>query len=92
LLALRPTPTWKTILVGYPPLLIQYIRSYSPHLEAVSSIRNRRTRHAVVTGTHITRKKLIIVNAYCATIKSSIIYSVHCIWLQNTKEKSALWL
>jgi hypothetical protein len=32
-----------------PRLLIQYIRSYPPYLEAVSSIRNLRTRHAVVT-------------------------------------------
>jgi hypothetical protein len=30
-------------------LLIQYIRCYPPHLEAVPSIRSRRTRHAVVT-------------------------------------------
>jgi hypothetical protein len=35
--------------VGYPRLLIQQIRSYPPYLEAVSSIRNQRTRHAVVT-------------------------------------------
>jgi hypothetical protein len=31
-------------------VLIQYIRSYPPYLEAVSSIRNLTTRHAVVTG------------------------------------------
>jgi hypothetical protein len=36
--------------VGSPRLLIQYIRRYPPYLEAVSSIRNLRTRHAVVTG------------------------------------------
>jgi hypothetical protein len=36
-------------LVGCPQLLIQYIRSYPPYLEAVSFIRNLRTRHAVVT-------------------------------------------
>jgi hypothetical protein len=36
-------------LVGSPRLLIQYIRSYPPYLEGVSSIRNVRTRHAVVT-------------------------------------------
>jgi hypothetical protein len=36
-------------LVGCPRLLIQYIRSYPPYLEAVSSIRKLRTRHAVVT-------------------------------------------
>jgi hypothetical protein len=36
-------------LVGFPRLLIQYICSYPPYLEAVSSIRNLRTRNAVVT-------------------------------------------
>jgi hypothetical protein len=36
-------------LVGSPRLLIQYIHSYPPCLEGVSSIRNMRTRHAVVT-------------------------------------------
>jgi len=35
-------------LVGYPRPLIQYIRSRLLHLEAVSSIRNRRTRHVMV--------------------------------------------
>jgi hypothetical protein len=35
--------------VGCPLLLIQYIRSYPPYLETVSSIRNPRTCHAVVT-------------------------------------------
>jgi hypothetical protein len=38
-------------LVGCPWMLT---RSYPPYLEAVSSISNPRTRHAVVTGTHIT--------------------------------------
>jgi hypothetical protein len=36
-----------TLLVGYPQLLIQYIRSYPTYLEAVSSIHNLRTRDAV---------------------------------------------
>jgi hypothetical protein len=35
--------------VGCPRLRIRYIRSYPPYLKAVSSIRNPRTRHAVVT-------------------------------------------
>jgi hypothetical protein len=35
--------------VGCPRLLIQYIHSYPPYLEAVSSIRNPRTYHAVET-------------------------------------------
>jgi hypothetical protein len=37
------------LLVGSPRLLMQYIYIYPPYLEAVSSIRNLRTRHAVVT-------------------------------------------
>jgi hypothetical protein len=50
LLAPRRTPqAGGPPLVGCPRLLIQYIRSYPPYLEAVSSIRNLRTRHAVVT-------------------------------------------
>jgi hypothetical protein len=32
-------------------LLIQYIRNYPPYLENFFSIRNPRTRHAVVTET-----------------------------------------
>jgi hypothetical protein len=48
----RPTPNSQAggpPLVGCLRLLIQYIRSYPPYLEAISSIRNLRTRHAVVT-------------------------------------------
>jgi hypothetical protein len=41
-------------LIGCPLLLIQYIRSYPPYLEVVSSIRNLRTRHAVVIRTLLT--------------------------------------
>jgi hypothetical protein len=37
------------LTVGCPRLLFQYIRSYPPCLEAVSSFRNPRTRHALVT-------------------------------------------
>jgi hypothetical protein len=47
-----PTPNpqaGKPPLVGCPPLLIQYIRSYPPYLEAVCCIRTLRTRHAEVT-------------------------------------------
>jgi hypothetical protein len=40
---------WGPPLVGCPRLLIQYIRSYPPYLEAAPSIGNLRTRHAVVT-------------------------------------------
>jgi hypothetical protein len=71
LLAPRPTPqAGGQPLAGCPRLLIQYIRSYPPHWGR-SSIRNLRTRHAVVTGTHLQRaegllylftKRLIFVN------------------------------
>jgi hypothetical protein len=50
LLALRPTPQaggWP--LVGCPWLFIQYICSYPPYLEAVSSICSLRKHHSVVT-------------------------------------------
>jgi len=40
-------------LVGCLRLLIQYIRSYPPHLEAVSSIRMPSTLHAAVTRPHV---------------------------------------
>jgi hypothetical protein len=36
-------------LVGCSRLRVQYIRSNPPYLEAISPIRNLRTRHAVVT-------------------------------------------
>jgi len=44
----------RPLLVGCLQLLIQYILSYTQYLEAVSSICNPKTHHAVVTGTHIT--------------------------------------
>jgi hypothetical protein len=40
LLAPRPTQAGGPPLAGCPRLLIQYIRSYLPYLEAVFSIRN----------------------------------------------------
>jgi hypothetical protein len=64
--------------VGCPRQLIQYIRSYPSCLEAVSSIRNPRTRHTVVTGTHITWLQLIhsafywlCINAYMQTASAT---------------------
>jgi hypothetical protein len=48
-----PTPKPQTggpPLVFCPRLLIQYIRSYPSYLEAVFSIRNLRTRHAMLTN------------------------------------------
>jgi hypothetical protein len=42
-------------LIGYPLLLTQYILSYTAHLEVISFIRNIRTRHAVMKGTHLSQ-------------------------------------
>jgi hypothetical protein len=47
-----PTPSSEAggpPIVDSPRLLIHYIRNYPPYLESVSSIRNLRTRHAMVT-------------------------------------------
>jgi len=51
-------------LVDCLQIFIQYIRSYVPYQAAVSSIRNPRTRHAMVTGAHITWPMGIIVNKF----------------------------
>ena len=56
-------------LVGCPRLLIQFIRSYPPYRRPFS-IRNLRTRHAVVTGTHYCGKKLL--NIRCVLMFSTI--------------------
>jgi hypothetical protein len=48
----RPTPNPQAggpPLVRCPRLLVQYIRSYLPYLEVVSSIRNLSTSHTIVT-------------------------------------------
>jgi hypothetical protein len=55
---LAPPPNPQAGIPPPPPfgcrrLLIQYIRRYPPYLEAVSSIRNLTTRHAVVTGSSV---------------------------------------
>jgi hypothetical protein len=46
-------------IVGCPRLLIQCIRSYHPYSEAVSSIRNPRTRHAMVTGDQLNMDQVV---------------------------------
>ena len=52
-LALHPSQDGGAPIVGCPLLFIQYIRSYPTYLQAVSSSRNLRTRHAAVTGTDL---------------------------------------
>jgi hypothetical protein len=64
LLAPPPNPqAGRPPLVGCPRLLIQYIRSYPPYLEAFSSNRNLRTRHAVVTRDPLNNQHLSIMQA-----------------------------
>jgi hypothetical protein len=50
----QTSQTRRPHLVGCPQLLIQYIRSYPPYLETVSSIYNPKMRHAVVTRSRLT--------------------------------------
>jgi hypothetical protein len=72
--------------VGCPRLLIQYIRCYPPYLEAVSSIRNLRTRHAVVTRNplnmgfqYIFLKSILILSCmrYCPVFKKKALEDVY---------------
>jgi hypothetical protein len=59
-------------LVGCPRLLIQYIRSYPPYLDAFSSIRNLRTRHAVVTRDPLNMEINILTNVKtCPLLRGS---------------------
>jgi hypothetical protein len=70
LLALRPTPQpGGPPLAGCPRLLIQYISSYPPYLEGVSSVRNLRMLH--------TRK---LHNLYCSPSKIRIFKSKRMRW------------
>jgi hypothetical protein len=60
-----PTPKSQPggpLLVGCPRLLIQYIRRYPLCLEAVSSNRNLRTRHAIVTRDSL---NMDLSNSFC---------------------------
>jgi len=54
LLATCPTPQAEGPSRPLTRLLIQYIRSYPPHMEAVFSIRIPSTHHDVVAKTHAT--------------------------------------
>jgi len=45
---------WRSTLFGCPRLFSQYIRIYPAYLGSTSSIRNPRTRHAVVVSIHKT--------------------------------------
>jgi len=55
-------PNWGTTPCRLSMMAFQYIHSYPPYLETVSSIRNPRTRHVVVTRTHMTRGMKLVDN------------------------------
>jgi hypothetical protein len=89
----RPPP------VGCPHLLIQYIRPYPPHLQAVSSNSNPRTRHVMVTTDSETASlnnlkrcpflccRTAFLNNHAANVTAA---SVWCCWeLLGTAELSA---
>jgi hypothetical protein len=66
----RPTPTpqtWRPHLVGCPRLLFQYICSHLPYLEAVLSLRNLKTRHAMVARDPRNNKIRTTYSTYSST-------------------------
>jgi hypothetical protein len=58
-------------LVGCPRLPINISAPALQYLEAVSSIHNPRKRHAVMTGTHITRLNDLVINKSFFTVVSN---------------------
>jgi hypothetical protein len=71
-------------LVGCPRLLIQYIRSYTPKLEGVSSIRNLRTHHAVVT-----RDPPICI--YVCVVWNTVVHKMTCLVRHLTYVSCSTW-
>jgi hypothetical protein len=72
-------------------LLIEYIRSYPPYLEGVSSIRNLRTRLAWWQGTPLTWK-LINKKAFCSFINNFYRNYYHgYIFTSKTLKNNHLW-
>jgi hypothetical protein len=55
----------KPPLIGCPRLLFQCFRSYPLYLEAVSSICNPRTRHVMMTGSHIPHEEALFCTGRC---------------------------
>jgi hypothetical protein len=80
-ISIQSIPSHPVSLVGCPRPLIQYIRIFSPYLDRVTSIRNLRTRHAVVTrdppnmaeSFHILLNSLVTLNQPFNTIYSDLL-------------------
>jgi len=74
-------------LLGCSRLIVQYVHSYPPHLQSVSSTRNS-TRHAVVKGDRITwgylpkTHKTLVVNL-SQLIPFSLLYRIEKLALQT---------
>jgi hypothetical protein len=79
--------------VGCPRLLIQYIRNYPPYLEAVSSIRNPRTRHAVVTvdPLNFLGSFLLLWRLKTSFVTSDTVGHIRGVWYQWTVVVSLRW-
>jgi len=71
--------------VGSPRLLIRCIHSYPPYVGAICSIRNPRTRHGVVTGTHkrISELPVIVLLSFLRQSAASINNVFNCVILIN---------
>jgi hypothetical protein len=76
-------------IISYPRLLIQHIRSYPPYLEAVSSIRNPRTRHVVVSDNLMGRGHALRPTRTCEDNIELILWKwvgkvfTGCVWLRT---------
>jgi hypothetical protein len=70
-------------LVGCSRLLIQCIHRHPPHLEAVSSIRNLRKRHAVVTRDQLNNEMGFNIPTNVIWIIFNILRTIHTTAVRN---------
>ena len=73
-----PNPQAGPPPVGCPRLLIRQIRSYPPYWRPFLHPRNLRTRHAVVTGTLLSRRFSAIHSSKCREAALSTTHTRHC--------------
>jgi hypothetical protein len=73
--------------VRCPRLLMQYIHSYPPYLEAVSSICNLRMRHAMVTvdPLNMVTLSIMVIN------RTNIVKSLRVTFGVVTPDKVEMW-
>jgi hypothetical protein len=71
-------PNWR--ITPCPRLLIRYIRSHPPYLEAVCFIRNLRTRHAAVTGDSLNTGYEMTQYKICVAVSKTPRLRKNCSW------------